>query len=277
MNTIKNRYIAILMGSIMATGLQGMSPEATPKHLECITSHFDTQTATMYRNNAIALRDMVFDKYKRGVLSSVGGLHAEVESIAFEMLDKKNPNIYINYPSDDAVKSECNDEERQKKLIAFHKAVRRWDAQRSINFGCLALTTIIDNEIDPMGKNPDIYVSSSCVSKLCAIEFSHVILHELAHALDANQRKPAHEKDYSWLEEDVKDYPVERVDREGVDREEWHAEKQSIAWLKEYRPDDVQELKKFYEDKVVRGEMRSCSPAYPPYSVLAAWLRDPKV
>lgn len=305
MVTLRIQLCMILMVSILTPGLQGMSPESQSKHpffagilkLGIIQPELQSkhpfcagslklgiiQNAValglkkcvvlveedMYRNNAIAIRDIVFSKYRSGELLSVGGTkHAEVDSISIDMID---PNVYVAEPTIDDAIGELKDEESQAKFLAHRRALRYWDASNGVKRGLLGMAISTDDKIDPLGKNPAIYLSTYCTSMMSDLEFSHAVFHELAHTLDVNIRKAKNERDYPWLQDDIKNYPLEEVDCS-----EWHADKQALAWLKAYKPHEAKALKKIYQEKIDRGDTELAVPTYPPNSIMVEWLSKKK-
>jgi len=97
--------------------------------------------------------------------------------------------------------------------------------------------------------------------------------HELAHALDKCGQCEWASKCYTWLKFDLeKMTPQERAT---IDPSELHADKQGIAWMKKYRPDDAVAFKQKLELWIMRGRTRES--AYASYALMLEWLNDPKV
>lgn len=225
----------------------------------------DAAAVEAYRKNAVGLRDIIFDKYKKGTLSS-GVPLAKVDSIAIEVV---NPDTFVS-----------------KKEYRRPIEDPGYLLKQGANGVAVELDTV----------NPEIYLSTRTWfgffhnKKNDDIRKTHAILHELAHALDGCIKKPQEERRdcYAWLNEDVKNYPdsalstnhitFDAMKEAEVSLPEWHADKQAAMWMREICPDEAKNLKKAYqEEPKIIFVFKGVNDVYAPKAKVIEWLsnRDP--
>lgn len=140
-------------------------------------------------------------------------------------------------------------------------------------------------------------LSSDLIHKNHLVQ-SRVILHELAHAYDpflkpvalvyAMQYIPMEDgfypdacplSYYPHIEHDarrcLKEYQKNGKPEGELLAYEWHADWQSIQWMKKYLPKEAHDLKVYQQDLIKQGYKRSPCPQYPSLEQLVKWLEEP--
>jgi hypothetical protein len=285
-------FLVICMG--LAPGLQSAAPESDACEGSIDTNAIMQQVSQIfaphlprgvalvkkeitkkdpYLEDAKALRDMVLEEYKRGELGSIGGgRHADVELIEMRVInpqelshegsDLREKYARLRYKAALRVSSDPDND------LKVHKASVRLGMMRATNairesLGVYAPITTKRGVIFLNGENPTGPIDNQNLTTF----------HELAHAFDPNGGKSMEELDldcYSWLKEDVK-----QCDPKEILLHEWHADKQAIAWLKKYKPDEAKKVIEYFE--YCQAEGREVPEGYPPIAVQLAWLRDPNL
>jgi hypothetical protein len=292
MTQLNIKLFVILIGSILATGLQGM--ESQPQAQESankpkaffskISEAFAPQLRNTialakkevvkrdpYLDNAKALRDMVLDKRNRGELPSIGGAqHADVESIDMCVVNPKCFSLKISdlKKSFALLRYEKARQDNNELMLKWYSRAGLAELSNTIKEGRIGVHGRL--MIDPK-KSVIVFDSMNSTGEIDTHDVA--VFHELAHALDACSKNGQDDLDcYHWLKDDVQHYDTERVTLK-----EWHADKQAIAWLKKYKPDQAKELIEYYDDSYKRRLEFLDAPHYAPLVVRLAWLRDPNV
>lgn len=224
-----------------------------------------------YLERALWLKDQLFEDYKHGKLLSIGGIeHARVESIDMHVinaqyLSSKTCELYRQY-------AELQLKAAWRASPNHHdEKVLKWRSRLHYVSGLIYLLRRGANGVyfyDRFNKKPVILFD---IGKDLECPYEYVILHELAHAFDPVLKAGKQDLDsYHWLKDDVNNCNFREVMLK-----EWHADKQAVAWIKKYTPDEAKKIIGFYYKCCCFGWRRP--KEYPPCSVMLAWLRDPKV
>jgi hypothetical protein len=297
MNTLlKNRYSVILMGSMLiSSGLQAMLPaqekaknrikqlQAEMQVVERRLAELEAQKQERIareREQARIEREKERRKAEKRaaelrdqeLLKALQGRCAQYASLLDITHKLENRNAGKDASKDIAVTIEVVD----KNSPDAPEAMR--DSQ-----DCMGLTS-------PGRKKAHVWVNSG-LKDFPVCQQIHTILHELAHAYDANLRLPEDQKgyhNYPHIQPDMLSV-VRRVDNkesafkdvsfdfdtwyESRPWREWHADWQAIQWMREYNPREAQNLKKYYQDRLANAKRENkYAPEYAAYYKMIQWL-----
>lgn len=280
MNSINPRFLSILAGTLCMSALWTSCAYFGSKSEHCIYSlelkrkeaeeRLKQEKMYAYRQEAMGLLNAICDKYAEGTLHS-GVDIAKVGSINLMVVDPEMPQPEKDYSDLDRASlfDDIKYAEWKKKVTEYGERMHIWNRAQSFKnnpwIGATTVSTRYTNKLDVAA----IYVNSEN-NILSSPYRTQVMLHEIAHVFDECSRKPEDEKSdcYKWLQSDIKNHP----DREKIDLGEWHAEKQSVEWMKALYPDDAKALKKEFKQDVASRRERALVPAYPPIAKLVEWL-----
>jgi hypothetical protein len=221
------------------------------------------ETMAAYQQEAMGLRDVIFNKYKQGTLSS-GVPLAKADSIAVSVLDPNMPEPEM--PD----LSERDDAKWKASYDKYRKEIELWVSAQGLKdaHGVMRRSKVEDDQA------PRIYLSSKNNDYGCEFR-NRVMLHEIAHALDGCLRRPKDQQYdcYAWLHGDV----GQHKNHSEIDISEWHADKQAAWWMKEHWPEEAKFMKAFYKYCSAQyGEESGFK--YAPYAKLVEWFsvkKDP--
>ena len=270
MITLNKKHFVIFMISVLASGIHSFEVNENQQEDEIVKWHNEVSERW---HNALAIRDMILQEYLNGTLSHLdGSAHAKgITNINVGMGDSdKNPEP-LSVSSFDGLRYE--DWDALSRREAYLASKEKYELEYYIYQQMKVMGDRGWNGMchDRSHDARDIFLNAK-YSDTPAYQ-SLTMFHELAHAVDkCRQGHDSTLNCYTWLQADAQKVPEKN--REKMELGEYQADKQGIAWFKQYKPEQVIELEQELEWLAVHGERTNL--AYPSYVLMLAWLRELK-